>query len=127
MIHASRLLLKVITVVSLLDLAVNIQQSMYQNVPRGDLSFECHSGYGLSNVASSYVTRTGPARKRNVEGDRLWMWECIRVLLCSQIRAIIILVRGRQIPRTNHYYYGYAHALGIYSYRCQPLAIYLWP
>ena len=95
MMHASRLLLKVITVVSIVGLAVGYEKPMYQNYYHGDLSFECHSGYGLSNVASSYITRAGPARKRNVEGDRLWMWECVKVIMLD----IIILVRGRQVPQ----------------------------
>ena len=68
-----------ITVVSLVGLAVSIQPPMYQNDPHGDLSFECHSGYGLSAVSSRF---TGGFQKRNTDlgGDRLWMWECVKVL-----------------------------------------------
>ena len=77
MIHACRLWLKVITVVSLVGLAVG-NGNGYQNSYQGELMVECPSGYGLSTVESSYVTGV---KKRNAQGDRLWYWGCVKVLI----------------------------------------------
>lgn len=79
MVHVYRLWLKLITILSLVCLALSDGPPVdYQNDYEGELFVECKSGYGLSTVESRYTTGS-PTGKRSTGADRLWKWQCVKV------------------------------------------------